>query len=810
MKTASRGLSSGILAAASQPLALTVQGAGDEMAEYAMSALCDPYVLTAKRRPAELHLSFGEAPRFAGMTLSEPCRGQKERIVFAGAAGERVLLNPNEYRRLAVSKAWTPLASIAELPGVVARPGTAVFAFNPLALIRSYLNMAEPEITGDIVSLIAAAALCARGDARTIRHHDLRRDFHSYGVAAMLVAKLAVLRGGTFDVAQAVEEAAPAARAYCAGRYAQATKLLAASLASLARVRSALAPLPVYILHMPHGGILFRDEGYAEYDWPEASAKVLNLYLRWAKDFGYRFAPDLGAGTLEHLNSTHPQTVRDLADAWKNGLMEFVNGTWGQPYLQIWRTWDQRQHFSVGLAAFERVFHRRPTVYAAQEMALHPNLPGLLVDFGYKYAIHRVQNLGVTPDCTEALIRWQGADGRSILTLPSHPSKSEKHGSLIFRDWPDLVSRTLDDGLPFAAITSLIDQTFVGPCQEEFIRANRYAAVFGEFMTPSGFFAATPHIASPDRYFTLDDHTCELALPEDSYHRYEMTASSSLHAYWNAEAARLEDAERRGKLDPGALGRLLDGEAHDAYILPYFKQGAFLDLYLTEYPGPRYRVTGDNPRGVARYIKDSVGLPDVIEDRPATKPSAARVRQNRIAAEGRTVAVDARSGAVSALDGAAVRFGEVRYQGRRLARVRLARGENRLLVRGELPGIGSIEVEYFIAGGFLYGVVSLPGGMKRVPCDVPYWEDGVCLAHEIGKRASVVRHSSGVEEATHLEQFFSVDRLAVEWSGGVRRFRHGGNIFFRRCGAELLNRLWAYEERSRSFWWAVELRKDKP
>ena len=794
-----------IIASASESMSVEFHGIADDMAGYAISALFDPYVLTAKKKHAAVFLSLGETPPpFPGLRASDICRAQKERIVFAGMHGERVLYNPNNYRRFGISKAWTRLASIAELPGAVVKPGTAVFAFDPLALIRSYLNMAEPAIIGDIVALTAETILRAKGDARSIRQNDMRRDFHAYGIAAMLIARLAGLRHTPFDMKSAVNAATSAARSYVAGKFGDAKKKLASAYMLLKQTRIAAAGLPLYIMHMPHGGILFRDEGYAEYDWPEGAMKVLALYLSWAKNFGYRFAPDISAGTLVNLNDTHPKTIKEFADAWKSGIIEFVNGTWGQPYMQLWRVWDQKKHITVGIEAFEKLFKRRPVVYAAQEMALHPNMPGILKDNGYRYAIHRAQNLGSAPDCNEPVIEWKGYDGRTITALPSHASKSEKHGSSIFRDWPELVSKTIDDGIPFAAITSFIDQTFVGAYQEEFIRANRFGKLFGEFMTPSAFFAAVKGTPM-ERYFTLDEHTYDLGLPANNYHRYEMGMSSTLHAYWNAEAARLEDAERQGELEHHELIRLLEGEAHDAYILPYFKQGAFIEMYLTEYIGPRYRVSSDGPRGVARYIKDTVRLPDIIEDRPRITPSAATIKETSISAEGRTVAIDAKTGAVISINDQGVRFGEIRYKGNVLSVSHIDAGEHTLSVHGEIPGAAKIIIDYFISGGTLYGIVALPDGIKRFRHDASYWEECIYLAHIAGEHASVIRHTSGVDEPTGLGEFFSVDRIAVKSLAGMRSFRHGGNIFFRHRGPELHNRLWSYEDRARSFWWGVAL-----
>ena len=76
---------------------------------------------------------------------------------------------------------------------------------------------------------------------------------------------------------------------------------------------------------------------------------------------------------------------------------------------------------------------------------------------------------------------------------------------------------------------------------------------------------------------------------------------------------------------------------------------------------------------------------------------------------------------------------------------------------------------------------------------------------DLARDAEVLRLSSGLSEVTQRAEFFSSEQVTVRAASWSLTFGHGGNIFFKRSGDELCNRLWAYNEISDSFWWSVSL-----
>ena len=576
---------------------------------YAVAALFDPFVVSAKLRDSRIFLDFPAGADIPpGIVFHEKRNSQKERISFV-AGGNRTaelqlptLWGGVPWNRFETSAGWQELGRIAEYPAAAVRDGVAVFAFNPLRVIHRYLCMAKPETTAWLTDLMVEAILAASGLEATLDGNDLRRDFHSFGISVLMLEQMHRAAGKVWNAGEIQPGLRQAAEAYVAGDFPAAETGLKGLFQSLETRRRQLVPVPVYLIDMPHGGVLFDDEGYAEFDSPELAARVLNLYLDWNDKYHFHFAPDIGAATLEKFARLSPRTIERMRNAWSRGEIEFVNGTYSQPYLQLWPEWDQRKQFEIGQKTFDDIFGRHPTVYAAQEIAHHPALPGILNDYGFRYAVHRAQNLGNTPVDGSPLIDWRSPDGASIRTLPSHSLRSESYGSQFTRHLPFLLTDRKNNGLPFIAITSLMDQTFVDIYREEAARAPRYAPVWGEFVTPSEFFEKTRDLPAAGTSYTLDQYHYALDLDGNTIHGHQTGGYSSEHAFLFDESARLQRLEKNGKLPEDELRTHLNREGHDCYIIPYFAPGYFMEGLMTDYTGPRYRCVNDLPRGLDRKI----------------------------------------------------------------------------------------------------------------------------------------------------------------------------------------------------------------
>ena len=777
---------------------------------YAIGALFDPYVLTAPLKPSTVYLEWPD-DELPGISWIEKRVSQKEKISFRVNARRSpdfllpMLWGGVEYQRFKATSTWQIQATVAECPALAVRDGAALFAFNPLKVIHRYLNMADPSTTRDLTDLLVKAVLGASGIDRELDDDDLRRDFHALGVGSLLLGQMHKAVGQSWNVEDFATDLRAAAASYVEGDRTRAREILGGLFVRFAESRKRLVPVPVYIMVMPHGGILFESEGYAEYDSPELAARALNLFLDWQERFGFHFAPDIGAGTLEEFAKSYPKTIQRFRDAWEKGAVEFVNGSYSQPYSQLWDLWDQEKQFEIGLKTFDQLFGRHPKVYASQEIALHPAMPDLLKKHGFDYAIHRSQNLGLAPIDTAALIEWQSPGGAGVRTLPAHPLRSERRGGEIWRHFPVLLTSERNKGLPFIAFTSLMDQTFVDIYNEEILRANHYASVWGEFVTPSEFFEKTQAIHSEPRCYALDQYYYELDLAGNSFHGHQTGGYSSQHAFMFKESLRLRELDRHGAVSESDLKRLLNQEAHDCYIIPYFATGYFMEGGMTDYDGPRYRFCNDQPRGLNRYIRDTAGYPKTFSDHAPVLPEPCLVQGGTLSSDGKNVKVDLQTGAVVSLAGKKVSLGALKYNGAAFEVQEVKGSDERLCLSGLLPGFGDVVIEYFMNAGWLYGEVSCPAMDHRWKNTNITWSDAVYLEHSKSQQAGVIRTVSGVTQLTVLERFHSLDVLDICEGDSVVQLMHGGNIFFRQTTAAVQNRLWCYDEFCNRFYWAVSL-----
>jgi hypothetical protein len=647
--------------------------------------------------------------------------------------------------------------------------------------------------------------LAASGIERELDDNDLRRDFHAFGVSALLICQMHMAVGRKWDLREALPGLRNAAKSYMKGDYGAAEKSLSALFRLLEKRRREIVAIPIYIMTMPHGGIIIENEGYAEYDWSAAAAKVLNLLLDWTEKLGYRIAPDIGAGTLEEFARTNPETVNRMRKLWDGGLMEFVNGTYSQPYMQLWPEWDQDRQFGAGLKTFMDIFGKRPTVYAAQEIAHHPALPDILVKHGFKHAIHRAQNLGLVPVDKSPIIDWQSPSGTSIRSLPSHPLRTERRGGEIWRHFPILLTSGRNNGLPFIAFTSLMDQTFIDIYNEEMLRANRFARIWGEFVTPSEFFERTKEFQAVKTCYTLDQYHYDLDISGNSIHGHQTGGYSSEHAFMFKESARLQAQEQRGAVSEKELKLLLTQEAHDCYLIPYFAPGYFMEGGLTDYNGPRYRCVNDGPRGIARTIRDAAKYPKEFRDHAPHSAAKADIKGLAISCNGHSARLDRGNGRVVAIDGKRVSLGLLKFDGAPFKAGQLSESKNRLRVSGAIPGYAEATLEYFFGGGCLFCEVTAGTPSFTWPDTKTCWGSCVYLEHEKGAGAEIIRTVSGVSQPTGKEKFHSLDILEIRAGKNVLRLRHGGNIFFRQTEKAVMNRLWCYDEFCSRFWWGVEL-----
>ncbi len=739
---------------------------------YAVAALFDPYVLTGKIGDTDIYL---EAPEtFDGLIIGANRPSGHENISFVAGSGRQAHFHLPElwggvsYRPVEIISGWEKLGTLADFPAAVVRHGTAIFSFNPVRVIHRYLNMADCGITRDWTDFIVSVILAANGINRRLDDDDLRRDFHALGISAMLIAQMYAAAGRRLDMENLKTELHHAAAAYCENKRSEAQGILGRIFKSLEKAGKSIIDKPVFVMNFPHGGILFDGVGFAEYDCPDMAAKVLNMFMDFSEKYNYHFAPDIGAGTIEEFAKLHPETVQRLRNLWESGQVEMVNGTYSQPYLQLWPLADQYQQFEFGLAVFVRIFGRRPVTYAAQELALHPALPDILCHFQYQYAIHRSQNMGAAPIDDTPMINWTSPSGNSIPALPNHSLRSERRSSAMYRHFPVMLSAAAGNDIPFVAMTNFMDQTFIDIYFEELVRAGRYAEIIGKFVTPQEFFCLTGSLNRIPRVYHLDQYDYKLEL-KNGIHNGQTGGQSSIIGFLEKERRRLQSGG-----DQASWKYFLNQQAHDSYILPRFPNGYFMSGLLTDYCGPNHPDI---------LIRQVVGYPECFADElhGPTEPMPS------------DLVINHQNGEVVMLNGRTVAFGRICYNNAEFMVNKVVQKESSLKLYGELPGFGPVELTYSVRKGFLYCEIR---SSARISGD-----DEVRLEHIKLPDEAVTRQITSIWEQTKLNYFHSLSGIKI----GSRKFVHGGNIFFRQNNTKLFNLLWRNGDFSEIFFWGVEL-----
>ncbi|MGE5599439.1 MAG: hypothetical protein ACM3XS_08675, partial [Bacteroidota bacterium] len=427
--------------------------------------------------------------------------------------------------------------------------------------------------------------------------YDLRRDFHAFGYARLMAARLLAILGRADALSPADQAAWSAARSWRGGLpAARVQEELAEAFAALTEPVMRAAPLPRYLLDSLHGGIILGGHGFAEYDSPRYVRDWFELYAHWTQTRGYRFSVEIGAGTLAAMAARYPAHAAKMAALWRNGAVEVVNGTRAQPYPWLLPLASNAMQFALGQEALQETFGRRAESYVAQEFGLTTRHPGLLRQFDYSLACHRVQNWGRVPAEKNPACLWQGADGGSILALAGGSDRSEQRIGTIYLEWPEITAAAVTERTPFLALTNLLDFFWMPAFREETIRANHYAPIFGRFLTFHDLRRILPEVDPPVRRYMEDDYEPE------AFSRYPWAggiAGTMLRALEAENFLREADLLNCLALLSGVGGRcdtrraweaLLDFENHDCFCVPHAEAGGHTSHY-TSIVGPRRSIT---------------------------------------------------------------------------------------------------------------------------------------------------------------------------------------------------------------------------
>ena len=102
---------------------------------------------------------------------------------------------------------------------------------------------------------------------------------------------------------------------------------------------------------------------------------------------GLKLNFEWSACELQSIIKKYPDIFDEMKRQFQMGSLDFVNGTYSQPHLQVLSSESNWRQFEYGLEIYRDLFDKKVDVYAAQETSLHQQLPQILKKFGYKYIL---------------------------------------------------------------------------------------------------------------------------------------------------------------------------------------------------------------------------------------------------------------------------------------------------------------------------------------------------------------------------------------------------------------------------------------
>jgi alpha-mannosidase len=283
----------------------------------------------------------------------------------------------------------------------------------------------------------------------------------------------------------------------------------------------------------------------------------------------------LCGATLEAIQSQSPDLITEIRTAWDAGRISVAGGDYREdarfPLYSQEMILAELQH---GLATFERLLGRRPTVYGRRTAGLTPVLPQILTKLGFTAAFHFSLDDGQVPQSGQAKLRWEGLDGTTIDVLgrpPQDANLPETYLSFAMK-----MGESMDmDFVATAPLAHWPGKT----CRwfELMRRASRFGSAMGRFVTAEQYFEESAAVGQND-CFESDRYTTNY-LRQDIIRNTNSVLSSVADAWCdelgrrNAQTFRvaadcLMGREQNGSEDAGQrLARQLSGPGEGVLVL---------------------------------------------------------------------------------------------------------------------------------------------------------------------------------------------------------------------------------------------------
>jgi alpha-mannosidase len=355
---------------------------------------------------------------------------------------------------------------------------------------------------------------------------ELADDFFALGYCYLQVQLLTrqMRYASNLDEVHFKNVAVTAAKAAISADYDQARERLQACFNLLAEERDRYYPVEAFVLDLTLVGPttignslreeIRKTEAAAS---PGALPQTTNLLI--------------SGETLALIAKQEPETLALLRDAVTAQRVGLVGGHYHEGQTSLLARESLLADFEKGLATYEELLGRRPTVYGRYRFGLSPVMPQLLSRLGFIGGLHVPFEDGRVPEGSQFKIRWEGTDGTALDTIAKPPLDASKPETFLG------LAIKLGESMDRDHVASVCMAHWPGKSSiwfDDLRRIARYCPALGQFMTIEAYFEKTDVPSLLDRH-DIDQYRAPYL--KQQVIRRQPDPLSSITRYWQRRAA---------------------------------------------------------------------------------------------------------------------------------------------------------------------------------------------------------------------------------------------------------------------------------
>jgi alpha-mannosidase len=263
----------------------------------------------------------------------------------------------------------------------------------------------------------------------------------------------------------------------------------------------------------------------------------------------------IAADLVGEMATKEPATLAALKSGLDAGKVSLIGGEASEERLPLMSHESILAELRRGIARYDELLGRRPTIYGRWRYGLTPHLPGILHKLGFKGAVHTGFEEGKTPDGLQFKVRWEGLDGSAIDCVAKPPLDASKPQTFLS------LATKLGESMDSDHVATICLAHWPGqasPWMDDLRRISRYCSALGKWVTAEQYFAKTDQPGQLDK-FEADRYRSPYL--KQAIIRKEDDPISSQVLYWQ-EQTQASAAEAMK-----ALAAMVTGDANSTQVL---------------------------------------------------------------------------------------------------------------------------------------------------------------------------------------------------------------------------------------------------